>query len=186
MCSLMLLSFGSYGQEAQHKDKNLTLNLNQKQKSSFDMIFYYGTTAKFGFDFNYNTKTNLVWGFGFSGSLKGGIGKDYSKTMGPNAFSDDIYEIKVGDYLGFYGTFGYAFDKLTIGGKFGYGSTMKYYNAYDKYQILDPSGYYFTSQEAGGKVLSGLFMSYKLKTLISPYFGYDNFNGANLGISFRL
>jgi hypothetical protein len=37
----------------------------------------------------------------------------------------------------------------------------------------------------GGKVLSGVFMSYKLKTTLSPYFGYDNFNGANFGMFFR-
>ena len=85
MFSLIFVSFISYGQEAQRKDKNSSLNLNQKQRQSFDMILYYGTTDKFGFDFNLNTKTKFVWGFGFSGWHKGGIGKNYSKTMGPNA-----------------------------------------------------------------------------------------------------
>jgi len=184
--SLVFISFISYGQEAQKKDKNSSLNLKQKQRQSIDFILYYGTTDKFGFDFNLNTKTNYVFGFGFSGGLKGGIGKNYSETMGPNAFSGDIYEIKVRENLGFYGTFGYAFDKLTIGGKLGYGSSLKFFNAYDKLQILDPSGYYYTAQDAGGKVLSGVFMSYKLETFLSPYFGYDNFNGANFGIFFRL
>jgi opacity protein-like surface antigen len=185
MLSLVLVSFISYGQEAQKKDKNFSLNLKQKQRQSIDFILYYGTTDKFGFDFNLNTKTNFVWGFGFSGGLKGGIGKNYSETMGPNAFSSDIYEIKVRENLGLYGTFGYAFDNLTIGAKLGYGSSVKFFNAYDKLQILAPNGYYYTSQDAGGKVLSGVFMSYKLKTTLSPYFGYDNFNGANFGMFFR-
>jgi hypothetical protein len=190
---LLFISFVSYGQENLNKSigkENPNLNpflfLKQKQrKPSIDIILYYGTTDKFGFDLNFNTKTNLVLGVGLSGGLKGGIGKDYSETIGPNAFSSDIYETTIRDNLGVYGTFGYAIDKLTIGGKIGYGTTMKYYNAYDKLQILAPNGYYFTSQEFGSEVLSGLFISYKLKSMISPYFGYDNFNGANIGISFR-
>jgi hypothetical protein len=191
--SLVFVSFVSYGQEAGQKsiskkkpNPNPFLFIKQKQsRPSIDMILYYGTTDKFGFDLNFNTKTNFVLGFGLSGGLKGGIGKDYSETMGPNAFRSDIYETTIRDNLGVYGTFGYAIDKLTIGGKIGYGSTMKYFNAYDKLQILAPNGYYFTSQEYGSEVLSGLFISYKLKSMISPYFGYDSFNGANIGISFR-
>lgn len=184
MFSFIFVAFVSYGQEVRQKN-NLSLNLKQNQRPSFDMVLYYGTTNKFGFDFNINTKANFVWGFGFSGGLKGGIGKNYSETMGPNAFRSDVYEIKVRENLGFYGTFGYGLNKLTIGGKLGYGSSVKYFNAYDKLQILAPNGYYYTSQDAGGKVLLGVFMSYKLKTMLSPYFGYDNFNGANLGMSIR-
>ena len=128
-----------------------------------------------------------------------GIGKDYTKDLGPFSIFDDIYETNVKGNIGVYGSFGYAFDKFTIGTKLGFATFKKYFNAYqgefkilvrdinskDFYKILAPNGKYFTSEDAGSKVLSGVFMSYKLNMKLSPYVGYDNFNGANLGISCR-
>jgi hypothetical protein len=155
------------------------------QVKEVNMPIFYGTTNKLGLDVVVTTKTNLVYGGGLTIGLNPkGKGKDYSETMGPNAFRNEIYEIRVSDNASLYGAIGYSFKNLIVGGKLGFGGATKYFNAYDKSQILSPSGYYYTATDGGSKGLLGGFVIIKVKN-VNPYFGYDTFNGGILGVSIR-
>lgn len=166
--STMFFSFASYGQI---KQVNLPV--------------FYGTKNKIGIDLLVTNKSNLVYGAGLTINItSGGIGEDYSKVMGPNAHRNEIYKIVVSDNASIYGTIGYSIRKIIVGGKVGFGGSSKYYNAYDKSQILSPNGYYYTATDGGSKSLLGGFIIYKIKRT-SPYIGYDTFNGGIIGISFN-
>jgi hypothetical protein len=173
MLSMLLISLVSYGQDSKYKTPRI------------NGVIYYGSTKKLGFEANLTTKTNLLIGGGLSMDLnRGGIGEDYSATMGPNAFREEIYDIRITDYISIYGTIGYTYKRLSFGGKLGIGGKAKYYNAYDNRQILSPNGYYYTSTYLGNEILLGVFAAYKTNGKISPYFGYDTFNGINIGLLF--
>ena len=163
---MVLISFVSYGQL---KEVNLPI--------------FYGATNKLGFDVLLTTKTNFIYGGGLTLGLDPkGKGKDYSSTMGPNAFRKEIYETRVSDNASLYGSIGYSFKNIIVGGKIGFGGATKYFNAYDKSQILSPSGYYYTATDGGSKGLFGGFVIVKISKL-SPYVGYDTFNGGIIGVS---
>lgn len=171
-------------------------DLNQKTSSEnnisaaeipqkiFNMAMYFGTNSKLGFDFLGGRKT--IFGFGLSTHLgKGGVGKDYSATVGPNAFPTDIYESFEADRMGLYGILGTRLGKkLVLAGKLGFGTRLKYFNGYDSNQILSPDGYWFTSFDAGTKLLVGIFTQYQVGNW-SPYLGADSFNGVNIGVGYN-
>lgn len=163
--------------------------INQKQKKSIgvptmNIAGYYGTNKVIGFDFTLGGK--IMYGAGFSMYVgHGGVGRDYSNTMGPNAFSGEIYERITAKNTSFYGIVGYKVTKeLIVQGKLGYGGDTKYFNAYDKSQILSTNGYYYTSQNGGGAILLGGSVQYVIDN-ISPYVGYDNFNGLKIGVGYN-
>ena len=149
------------------------------------MPFYYGTNQTIGLGVNVVTQSNLLIGGGMSVFVgKGGaVGTDYSNVFGPNAFKEDVYEITTSKNISVYGTIGYNFKNFIVGSKIGYGTKSTHYNSYDNYQILSPSGYYHVSESAGGEFLVGGFVTYMSKSIISPFIGYDNFNGGIIGIS---
>ena len=163
--------------------------INQPQKKSvgsqvMNFAGYYGTDKVIGFDFTGGK--NIMYGIGFSTYVgHGGVGRDYSNTMGPKAFSSEIYEKITAKNVSFYGIVGYKVTKeLIVQGKLGYGGSTTYFNAYDKRQILSTNGYYFTSQDGGGNVLLGGSVQYVIDN-ISPYVGYDNFNGLKIGLGYN-
>lgn len=152
--------------------------------SLFNMAAYYGTNTKLGMDIIYGKK--IVGGIGVATHLgKGAVGKDYSETMGPNAFADDIYEVIEADDIAIYGIIGSRVtSQLMIAAKLGVGTRTKYYNGYDEFQILSPNGYWYTSTDAGTKVLIGAFAQYQIGKW-SPYLGADTFSGINIGIGYN-
>ena len=153
------------------------------QITSSSLSTYYGNNSKLGFELTMTGKT--VWGIGASFHLgKGGVGEDYSATMGPNAFPKDIYQVISADYVGIYGIVGKQVTKnLTVTGVLGFSERLKYYNGYDKYQILSPSGYWYTGTSLGVDVLYGATIQYNIDH-VTPYIGYDNFNGVKVGIGY--
>jgi hypothetical protein len=165
---LLLLSVNSFG-----------------QRSSVDIAGYYGISNKLGFDFVYNK--NISLGFGFAAHMgKGAVGRDYSKTMGPNAYPNEIYEVVEVNNVAFYAIIGKSIkDKIFLAGHIGYCSRMKYFNAYDPTQILSPNGYYYTSTELSGVPLIG--GSIIINTgKFCPYIGYDNINSLKIGVTLHL
>jgi hypothetical protein len=147
---------------------------------------YYGRSNTIGVNTNLNK-----FGFGISFGVKGPVGRDYSQTMGPNAFSEDIYEVVNAKNIGLKVMYGdYIFPKTKVSAVLGYGSYKNYYNAYDKYQILDPSGYYFTSTQSNDILIYGFNIN---QNIISPKgymgigmgleVGYNNFDNIHLGVS---
>ena len=164
----------------------ITLNVRAQNSSSNGSIsVYYGTKSKLGLDIIFGKKIN--WGMGFSAYLgKGGVGKDYSETIGPNTFPSDIYEVIENDHGGIYGIIGSKVTKhLMIAGRLGAITRFKYYNGYDRQQILSPNGYWYTSTDAGTKVLIGAFTQYRIKKW-STSFGADNFSGVTIGVALNL
>jgi hypothetical protein len=160
----------------------ITLNaMAQKSQSNGSISVYYGTKSKLGFDFIFGKK--ISWGLGVSTYLgKGAVGKNYSETIGPNAFPSDIYEVIEADNIGIYGILGSRVtNHLIIAGRLGAATRTKYYNGYDNNQILSPNGYWYTSTDAGTKVLVGAFTQYEIKKW-SASFGADNFNGVTIGV----
>jgi hypothetical protein len=151
-------------------------------KSSGAFLFsgYYGMSNKLGIDFIVGG--NTIWGFGVSTHLgKAGIGENYSKTMGPSKFPNDIYEITTADVVGVYGMIGFPVTKkLTVLGKLGAGTSSKFYNAFDKYKILSSNGYYYNATDAGTSVLIGASCIYITGNL-SPFLSYDTFSGLGFG-----
>ena len=146
---------------------------------------YFGTKNKVGGEVNFVTKKNLLFGVGLSASLeKGGVGETYS-NISFNEFPQDIYETKTTDGISFYGTIGYRIKNLLIGSKLGMTTRMIYQNRYDRFKILGTNGYYNTSAVSENGVLYGGFVSYLVKGKFGPTLGYDNFNGVNVGISFK-
>ena len=145
----------------------------------------YGTTNKFGFDLPVIAKSGFTWGLGCTIGLgHSGVGKDYSKTIGPNAFPNDIYEKITSESGSYYGIIGYKLNKFVINSKIGIGNTTTYYNAYDKSQILAPNGYYFTSSGLESKFLAGINFIYTGRNLM-PNIGFDNYNGVCIGINIK-
>ena len=133
-------------------------------------------------------------GFGLSLGTKGPVGKDYSDVVGPNAFREDIYEVVnaksvsvrliAGDNIT---------DELKIAGMLGIGTTRDFFNAYDDRQILDPSGYYYTSANEKASILYGFLINYRVtkpKNMFGigwgVHIGYNNFDKVNAGISMNL
>ncbi len=130
-------------------------------------------------------------GFGLSLGMKGPVGEDYSDVIGPNAFREDIYEVVnaksvsvrliAGDNIT---------DELKIAGMLGVGTTRDFFNAYDDYQILNPSGYYYTSANEKTSILYGFLANYRISepdTIFGiswgMHIGYNNFDNFNAGIS---
>jgi hypothetical protein len=162
----------------------IRLSVQAQQSYTTNVTVYYGTKNKLGFDFVMGEK--LVYGVGFAGYLgKGAVGKDYSEIIGPNTYSEDIYEIIEADNMGLYGLIGSRITKnFTIAAKLGFATRFKYYNGYDKKQILAPNGYWYTSQKVEGKALVGLFTQIHIERW-SPYIGVDNFSGVNIGLGYN-
>lgn len=157
----------------------------QAQRSyTSNVTVYYGTKSKVGFDFV--TGEKLVYGIGFAGYLgKGAVGKDYSEIIGPNTYREDIYEIIEADNMGIYGLIGSRITKnFTLAAKLGFATRFKYYNGYDRQQILAPDGYWYTSQKVEGKALIGVFTQVHIERW-SPYVGVDNFSGVNIGLGYN-
>lgn len=146
-----------------------------------NLTVYFGNKNKIGFEFMYSG--NTTWGLGGSVYLgKGGVGENYSKTMGPSAYPKDIYEVVVADNASFYGIIGKKItENLTVTGNLGFSAQLKYYNAYDKYQILSPGGHYYTAVNNSTDILYGGSVQYNINH-VTPYIGYDNFNGTKVGI----
>jgi hypothetical protein len=145
---------------------------------------YYGSTKKIGFDMFYGKKNSIVYGIGLSVASEAyGVGRDYTSTMGPNSFPKDIYSVKVGDNSSLYGIVGYNLNNMiTIGGKIGIGGQTKFFNSYDRHQILSSNGYYYTSQDMGSKMLVGGFASVRVGKVLTINTGYDTYNGVQLGV----
>lgn len=150
---------------------------------TYAMNAYFGTSSKFGFDITLTEKNKILYGMGFSTTLTTlGIGEDYTGIMRPDQF-DEMFEIVSGEDVSIYGIVGYQVsDKLTMSTNFGYGTTTKYYNSYDRFQILSPTGYYYTSAPDGGIFVIGLNATYNLNDYVSVMVGYDNFNEGKIGL----
>ena len=135
--------------------------------------------AESGFD--------IVYGGGVSFYVgKGGIGTEYTGIFGPNTYSNEIYDTPIKKDMSVYCIFGRKLnDKTTIISKIGLGTQVKYYNGYDKSQILSPSGYWFLREYSGADVIVGSVIQHKVKHLIT-YIGYDTFNGVTVGIGVNL
>ena len=145
----------------------------------------YGMTNKFGFDLTVISEKGFIWGGGATIGLgHGGVGKDYSNTIGPNAFPNDIYEKTTNGSGSFYGILGYKLKNFVINSKIGSGTLRTYYNAYDKSQILSPNGYYFTSNSAENNILIGINLIYTGKKIM-PNIGFDSYNGVCFGVNFK-
>jgi hypothetical protein len=153
------------------------------QITSTNLSTYYGNNNKIGFEISF--AGNTVWGVGGSFHTgKGGVGRNYSSTVGPNTFHEDIYEVKSADYVSFYGIVGKQITKnLTVTGNLGFSERLKYYNGYDKSQILSTNGYWYTSASLGVDILYGVTAQYNIDH-ITPYIGYDNFNGVKVGVGY--
>jgi hypothetical protein len=161
----------------------------QSKPNSTAISMYYGTSGIIG------TNASLgKFGFGISIGIKGPIGEDYSNTIGPNAFKEDIYEIVEARNVGIKLMYGdYINPKMKISGVIGYGGYSKYYNAYDRRQILSPSGYYYTSVESKNILIYGININYNiikpsgfLGTGMGVEVGYNNYDNLHLGISLDL
>ena len=162
----------------------LGVKVQAQRTYNTNVTVYYGIKNKVGFDFVMGEK--LVYGAGFAGYLgKGAVGKDYSEIIGPNTYREDIYEIIEADNMGLYGLIGSRITKnFTVAAKLGFATRFKYYNGYDRQQILAPDGYWYTSQKVEGKALIGVFTQIHIERW-SPYVGVDNFSGVNIGLGYN-
>ena len=164
--------------------------LSHKKIASLSL--YAGSIGSVGMDCLFNldqltigkTESNIWLGFGWSINMnKTGVGKDYSKTIGPNAFPRDIYEINKAKNAGIYLIVGTNNNNKFSGGlKIGLGQEANYCNAYDRHQILSPNGYYYTIGESSSIFIIGGYINYYATKNMGVYSGYDTFNGVKLGL----
>lgn len=138
---------------------------------------FYSTNNKLGFELNAFTKSKLTYGFGLTFDLErknvgGAINKDAY-----DLYPTGIKSIQLFDLGSLYGTFGYDNDICTLGVKLGVG-------AKGWYNYLDNGNYFMTN--GGTYLLYGVYANPHLNKTLSPYLGYDNFNGFNFGITIRL
>ena len=163
-----------------------SLTFGQSKTITPNVSLFYGTQNTFGVDFVVG-KNDIVYGVGTSFYVgKGGIGTEYTGIFGPNTYSNEIYDTPIKKDMSVYCIFGRKLnDKTTIISKIGLGTQVKYYNGYDKSQILSPSGYWFLRESSGTDVMVGSVIQHKVKRLIT-YIGYDTFNGVTVGIGVNL
>ncbi len=163
-----------------------SLSFGQSKSITPNISLFYGTQNTFGVDFVVG-KNDIVYGGGVSFYAgKGGVGTEYTGIFGPNTYSNEIYDTPIKKDMSVYCIFGRKLnDKTTIVSKIGLGTQVKYYNGYDKSQILSPSGYWFLREYSGADVIVGSVIQHKVKHLIT-YIGYDTFNGVTVGIGVNL
>jgi hypothetical protein len=163
-----------------------SLSFGQSKSITPNVSLFYGTQNTFGVDF-VTGKNDIVYGGGVSFYAgKGGVGTEYTGIFGPNTYSNEIYDITIKKDMSVYCIFGRNLsDNTIIVSKIGLGRQVKYYNGYDKSQILSPSGYWFLREYSGADVIVGSVIQHKVKHLIT-YIGYDTFNGVTVGIGVNL
>ena len=163
-----------------------SLTFGQSKTITPNVSLFYGTQNTFGVDFVAG-KNDIVYGGGASFYAgKGGVGTEYTSIFGPNTYSNEIYDTPIKKDMSVYCIFGRKLnDKTTIVSKIGLGRQVKYYNGYDKSQILSPSGYWFLREYSGMDIMVGSVIQHKVKHLIT-YIGYDTFNGVTVGIGVNL
>lgn len=151
-------------------------------KSPLNMSVNYGLNKFFGFDISMGEK--ITYGIGFSVYTgKSGVGQGYT-TFSWKAFPRDVYEKVTAPNVSIYGIVGYKpIKNLIVQANLGVGTTQNYYNAYDKYGILG-NGYYHTTTDAGTSILIGGSVQYVIDN-ITPYVGYDTFNGIKIGVGYN-
>jgi hypothetical protein len=174
---LVLLLFCPFVGKSQNQIKGSPTDFNRT--TIFNI--YYGTNQTLGI--NFLSGKEFVFGFDASVYLgEGGVGRDYTGTIGRATFANDIYETRISPY--FSGSI-LAGKKITKNFmpyiKLGLGSTRKYYNGYDASQILDPSGYWFISEPSGNDAVLGVGFAYTIKRW-AIVIGYDSFNAVNIGL----
>lgn len=139
--------------------------------------FFYGTNNKVGFELNAITKSNLTYGFGLTFDLErknvgGEILKDhYDAFPSPGIKNRVLYDLG-----SLYGTFGYSDRYCNLGIKLGV-AARGWYNYLE-------NGNYFTTN-GGIPFLYGVYINPHLNRGLTPYVGYDNFNGFNFGLTIR-
>lgn len=163
-----------------------SLSFGQSNSITPNVSLFYGTQKMLGVDF-VTGKTDVIYGCGVSFYMgKGGFGTEYTGIIGPNTYPNDIYDIQIKKDMSIYGIFGRKLsNKTIIVSKIGLGTMVKYYNGYDKFQILSPAGYWFIRESSGMDVMVGSVIQHKFKHFIT-YLGYDTFNGGIFGIGVNL
>lgn len=157
-----------------------TISYGQRHESG---SIHYGTNNKLGFELNVVGKKNISYGFGLTFDLtKKNIGGEIPKDIYDlTPYLYNIKSVNLYDVGSLYGTFGYHFNKkIVVGAKLGFGSKKFYTYFYD-----NSYGNYITT-DGGTYLLYGMFITRISTKLISPYLGYDNYNGINLGITYTI
>lgn len=138
-------------------------------------------------DANFTGNTKMSYGIAVYMYLSEGIGRDYTQVFGPAYLREEVYEITEGVDLSFYGTLGYEVtDLVLVRGLLGLTTRRIYYNGYDEYQILNPSGYYYTSTEGRTSFSYGLIASYKATKNFLLEAGFTNQEKVSVGIGYRV
>jgi hypothetical protein len=199
MVAIILIASGSvfaqeYGSSAEwvtfYKKNPAQEKINPKEhvkKSNvapmMNMSTHYGSNNFFGFDISVGKK--VTYGLGLSIYIgKSSVGQEFTNFHW-SKYSSDVYEKISAPNISLYGIVGYKpIPNLIIQGNLGMGTKLNYYNAYDKYKILGTNGFYYTTTDAGTTLLVGGSVQY-IFNKVSPYVGYDTFNGIKVGVGYN-
>lgn len=157
----------------------LAFNLSNAQTYDFGLGYFIARDAVEDIDPQWSNSTEndclvfimdvklsnklIIGGFiGFS--IKGGgVGKNYTPTLSPNRYTEDIYEYSYSNTI-FGGRIGREiFKNIELIGSLGLIMTDTWGNRYDSYEILSPNGYYTVQQDSTGD----LYVNIEVKGRIS-------------------
>lgn len=159
----------------------------QKKDAADELIPYvnisvYNGKNVVGAEISYGLE--VLFGAGYTINYENvGIGKKLS--LHPSQYPTHIYQSIVQHRTSIYGTVGVKIkNKYILTTQVGYGETTIIKNAYDPTFSLSKNGlYHYNTKVGGGKQMFGASLQY-FNSPISPYIGYDTFNGLKLGIGF--
>lgn len=128
----------------------------------------------------------LVYGLGVGIPLSSGaVGEHYS-TFNWSLLPDDVYQKVTGPNASLYGILGYRVIKevMSINFNFGILTNETFYNAKDRFKMLSPSGYYYTSESAKSTSLFGASIQIMPTKNLSVDAGLDNIHGLKVGLGY--
>ena len=165
------------------------LGLNYSTAQDMGMSMYTTSEGALGFtiDANFTKESKVYYGMAMLFYQTSGVGEsDYSNVFGPNAFRGEIYETVNGINNSAYAVVGYrVLEMVIVKGLIGATSRTIFYNGYDPYQILSPSGYYYTSQLGETTLSYGVQASIQAYKGVSLELGTTNQDGFSVGVGYR-
>ena len=158
-----------------------TLGFCQSYDSGVGIGINYGTVSKsIAVEVSYSKDKRIAFGGGMSSSFNS---PSHTGTQIDNPFTwFQSTKIETGKTFSFYVLGGYEINKFKLVGKFGLGN----YETVETYRSTASNTYWYKIVGNRSEKLMGATVSYKFEKKWYFDLGYDNFNGATIGLTCTL